>query len=464
MIKRLRRVIAAALIPFVLFWSIMIPRQAYAFAPVGAAPIVIVGTMASGAVVPILVGAAIAGIAYWAFQDISSLNEVRVPAVDGAAGVPPAPTGLPGTIAPIVKYSFGSSGVTCDGTVSNISNTQGEACTLLGGSVLKTQNSNAGYNCTNRYYDSAQATLVDPNTCNVKLTRGAAYGGGQVDFGNNSLQLINTCANGYTMAGSNCNLTNARAADTKLDFQRAGTSHAVYSGDTGGSLSATTMTTTASNDTVVVVGKDADGNAMQGKIIAKADGGSKVELKTQKQSATGQTYVETKTFETSSTGDVTGATQTATGSQLKYDPGTKQYTEVAAPVGTAAPNLSPTSEGTTFPSDYARQGEAGTAAQVVTGTLGPKLDKLVETSAAPADLIVPESSGYTDFGNTFTGLLGWQLPGHSSQCPTASFMSPWNTSYTVDSHCQLISTHWTALQGAMAVVWTIAALFVVLRA
>lgn len=118
-----------------------------------------------------------------------------------------------------------------------------------------------------------------------------------------------------------------------------------------------------------------------------------------------------------------------------------------------------------FPSDYARQGEAATAAQSIVDALGPKLDKITETGADPTDPTQPPGSEFDQafFQGTFTNLLGWQLPAHTSQCPTSSF--DWNsTSYTINTHCQLINDHFSVLASAMAVVWTIVALFILLGA
>lgn len=465
MIKRCRRAIAGLLIPFVVFWSIMLPRQAYAFAPVGAAPIAIVGTLASGVVVPLVVGATIAGIAYWVFKDVVSLDQVRVPAVDGAGGVVPAPTGVPATAAPVSSgglYSCPQSGTQCSGSqfVTEKNCLLWGSCGAGGASCnwyVAGSESCAGGSCNFTYYLRNNNPGPGAGVCTGTSSTSYATGG------TSSI----TCPVGYSNVSGVCTLSNSRllVADGNQDFTRSGTTLSPVTGDLAGGLSGTRMTTNSANDTVVVVGKDSAGNAMQGKIVALSGGGSQVELKTQKVDAAGVTYVETQTFKTSSAGDVVSASQTATASSLSYDPVGKTYTETAAPGGSIAANPSSSGQQSIqFPSDYARQGEAASAAQSISNTLGPKLDKLVETSAAPVDVVVPDPSGYTDFGNTFTGLLGWQLPGHTSQCPTGSFTSPWNTSYTIDSHCQLISSHWTALQSVMAVVWTIAALFVVLRA
>lgn len=118
-----------------------------------------------------------------------------------------------------------------------------------------------------------------------------------------------------------------------------------------------------------------------------------------------------------------------------------------------------------FPSDYARAGEAQTAASSITDALGPKIDKITETGADPVDPLQPQGSEFDQafFQGTFNSLLGWQLPAHSSQCPTSSF-SFRSTSYTIDSHCQLVSNHFSALSAVMSAVWTVLALFILLGA
>lgn len=68
-----------------------------------------------------------------------------------------------------------------------------------------------------------------------------------------------------------------------------------------------------------------------------------------------------------------------------------------------------------------------------------------------------------DGSGVFTGLRGWQFPGHFSQCPTSSFA--WNGNiYTFDAHCQLVTDHFAMFNGVMVLVFSISALFIVLRA
>ncbi|MBZ0307478.1 MAG: hypothetical protein K8I82_15535, partial [Anaerolineae bacterium] len=68
-----------------------------------------------------------------------------------------------------------------------------------------------------------------------------------------------------------------------------------------------------------------------------------------------------------------------------------------------------------------------------------------------------------DGSGVFTGLRGWQLPAHVSQCPTSSFAWNGNT-YTFDAHCQLANDHFAMFNGVMVLIFSVSALFIVLRA
>jgi len=110
-----------------------------------------------------------------------------------------------------------------------------------------------------------------------------------------------------------------------------------------------------------------------------------------------------------------------------------------------------------FPSDYARQGEAGQAADKV----ATAIENLGKASASLDDPMLPEWAD--PWGDAFNGLRGWSMPNHSSQCPVGSFN--WDGKiYTIDSHCQLVVDHWGPLSASMTAVWFVAALFIVLRA
>lgn len=133
---------------------------------------------------------------------------------------------------------------------------------------------------------------------------------------------------------------------------------------------------------------------------------------------------------------------------------------------TTNPSAAP-SAGVQFPNDYARQGEADAAAKVIT----PKLDKLhddltkTDTVADPTDLTAGDMPTWS---NTFTDLLRWQLPAHSSACPRPSMdlsaiFGP-GSIFTLQSHCDLLNNNAAPLHSAMLIVFTLSALFIVLRA
>lgn len=87
-------------------------------------------------------------------------------------------------------------------------------------------------------------------------------------------------------------------------------------------------------------------------------------------------------------------------------------------------------------------------------------------SEKPPELETAKGKG--DFEKAFenadlTALAAWKLPGHQSQCPTADFQL-FGKQLTLDYHCTLIQQHGFILQNVMSVVWTLAALFIVLSA
>lgn len=153
--------------------------------------------------------------------------------------------------------------------------------------------------------------------------------------------------------------------------------------------------------------------------------------------------------------------------QIQGGPGTQaaQANPGAVPGGVPSGTGTGGNSSVEFPSDYARAGEAQSAANSINDALGPKLDKLAEMGADPTDPTLPQGSEFDQafFQNTFTALTSWQLPAHSSQCPTASFNFN-STNYAIDSHCQLVADHFNALAAVMAVVWTMLALFILLGA
>ena len=132
---------------------------------------------------------------------------------------------------------------------------------------------------------------------------------------------------------------------------------------------------------------------------------------------------------------------------------------------------------TNFPSDYARAGEAASAASSINSALGGKLDTansklgdiksaLSDASAtAPTDPTVRPSSDISDLmpDSTFSGLKTWTLPGRTVSCPAPSF-TLWSHTYTIDGHCTLWASVGSSAAAIMLLVWTIGAMLIVLGA
>ena len=80
----------------------------------------------------------------------------------------------------------------------------------------------------------------------------------------------------------------------------------------------------------------------------------------------------------------------------------------------------------------------------------------------PATLAQLNAAGL-DGGSTFKSLASFQLPAHTSTCPTATF-SLWGKSFVMDAQCSLASSVLSYVQTAMLVAWSLLALFIVMKA
>lgn len=119
-----------------------------------------------------------------------------------------------------------------------------------------------------------------------------------------------------------------------------------------------------------------------------------------------------------------------------------QVTQAAAPA--ASINI---------PTDYARSGEAATAATAITS-------KLSETEPT-TDLVEPVLTN--PLSSYFNPLRSWTPPSVNGQCPTGSF--EWNNhTYGFDAMCTLFNDNLTLIRGAMGVIFSLSALVIVLRA
>lgn len=273
-----------------------------------------------------------------------------------------------------------------------------------------------------------------------------------------------SCPAGYVLNGSSCDLVDARAAvaDKNTDYARSGTTLSPASAnDADAGTNPVKGVVSASG--YEVAGTNAQGQPLQVVITPLASGGSQIKITNQGADLAGNTVATAKTITIDSSGQVQSVSQAQTSTALSIDPATQTATTSAT--GSTANN--PTVSTVQFPSDYARTGEAASAANTIT----PKLDTLhhdLSDTAPVSDPLEPTAAEMPGWGDAFNNLLGWSLPGHVSNCPTGqldlSGVLGAGHVYAFDAHCQLVDDNFDQLRAAMMVVWSVAALFLLLRA
>lgn len=117
------------------------------------------------------------------------------------------------------------------------------------------------------------------------------------------------------------------------------------------------------------------------------------------------------------------------------------------------PSNNTTPGSSNFPSDYARQGEVGSG-----------VDRLLNKGTTPPDPEI-DTTKFDDlfFKDTFKNLLEWRLPSHSADCPKPEFVFK-DTTYKFEVQCTLFDQYKGDINTAMTAVWTVLALFIVMRA
>jgi hypothetical protein len=440
-----RRARASAL-AFIFFVLSAVPvRQANAFVPplIPAPAFAVffatpVGAVAMGAVA--LLGAA---ALYLTIKDAQD-NAIRIPLGPNASNVPPSPVAAPST-------SFTSSPSSATRYWTNV----------YGSSVNFPTPLEA---CLSWRPD---AVVLNSNYC--AIVSNAAYTYAYSSF----VQSVPAgCPSGYTAGASDCQLTNSRkVTDDKIcDMLVSGGQFA-----TADDLNCPTMVDGSKIAPIIRNGKvEAYGVNSSGQpllfTVSKSATTYSVEVAEQAQTAT-QTQVKT----TTATVDVASGTVTSLSSSTS--PGS-----IASPSAATVPVASPTTVDATntptvtrdatktadivFPTDYARQGEAQNAANPIKQSV----DKLSDISTASnPDPVIPDSSEFQTgyFQNTFNPLLGWSVPGHSSECPKPNLsytLFGHHTDLILDAHCTIFESVKSVLSVSMTVVWIVVALFIVLGA
>lgn len=467
--------LARILLPFVAIWLCWLPSQAYAALPaaagvyavspsaIGAASNVIAGPWAGSAASAAGLtgaGAVALGVGVSALAVGTALGYLIVDNLTGgysripltAANPVPVPTGASvQTIPAHAEYQadmnpFGGaliwSSSFCDAYSQGLSLNTNITVNSVSCSD-STRTGTATY--TNKQTGAVTSSPISAIDC---ITRAAPI----------------SCPVGSTLTNGLCVVDNPRTVypDHSKDYSRSGTTLSPAAGDVDAGATVTTLPSGG----LLVQDLTANGEARHYKIIPQVDGGSSLEIYEPVTNAVGDTGTKKVVVTVSPDGTITGKTQTTTGEQLGQDAAGQPVLN-PAPVGTTFTPSSPSGSTITFPNDYARAGEAAQAAQ----SSNTKLDTLhndLSATTIVADPSVPVAGDMPTWGDTFTNLLSWQLPAHSSTCPTPSMdVSPVFGSghiLTMDSHCALMADNALIISSAMLVTYTLLALFLVMKA
>ena len=275
-----------------------------------------------------------------------------------------------------------------------------------------------------------------------------------------AIQTAQVCPAGYSASGGSCVLTTPSAVsyppDNRCGLKFAGGVMSYDSRDPdcaspGGTSPAVGQVNLSGDGKTLTVTNTAGTQRVQ--IAVQPDGSVKITNWTPSSTDPTTTNIQTATVSNpASTPTVTTTQQSATNST-----GSTAFTQTSTP-GTS--NDKPI----TFPDDYSRE---ATQQAVLTklGEIKTSVDNLTKAADPPADPVALTSDDITGvfFSDTFTTLRAWQLPARAVACPTWSF-SVFSHSYTIDAHCALIENQRAFFSSIMLLVWSLAALFIVLGA
>lgn len=266
-----------------------------------------------------------------------------------------------------------------------------------------------------------------------------------------------SCPSGYTVSGSGCVLSSPRKAvsDGRSDLfvnSSGGISWLSWHADKDAPPKNASLPSDC-NGCGRIWGTNANGQPFVTTITPNASGGSDIVTQTQYSSA-GSTGVRTDAISVSPSGVVSSGTSTSSPGSIS----TSGADGVAPTVQTSGRTAS---DPIVFPDDYARQ---GTQVQVAANT-----QSIADAFKTPAtgveNPVIPGTSDFEGvfFKGFFDNLTSWVPPSHSSACPTSSF-DAFGETFTFNAHCHLVDNNFAAVRQAMAVVYLLIAMFIVLRA
>lgn len=461
--------LARCLLPFVALWLIILPyKNASAFVPAAVyagMELAAVGGGGGGAAAAELsalaVAAAAAAMLAHDFTVIAPNGDKAKIPLGGAAPVP-AGGSFPATFIPRHQELFlnGVSVASSPLAACNLLITNWNAQTFDGVWVLVEALPSWTCSVSKHFNDGRIGSPSDQ------------YPSGNVQWVADSL----SCPAGSSLSVDTCTITDPYAFTKGLQtLLRNGQSFSTPATQTAGVLNGRFGNSGGgANDSVWYSGTDANGQPKQLGFIALPNGVTSVVEQTQYADAAGNTQVKTVTVKFGSDGSIQSTTGTTQSGSIDQSSTTASGARSVTSTTNSNPVQSNTSSGQqtqlsiNFPTDYARQGEAQSAADTVKTSVEKVHDDLSKTAATPADPAIPAVSDMPWFGQTFDNLHGWRLPDHVAACPRPVFdlssVLGAGRVFTMESQCDLMANNSAAIRAAFIVMFTIMALFLVLRA
>ncbi len=287
------------------------------------------------------------------------------------------------------------------------------------------------------------------------------------------------CPQGYSLVGVACALTNAslvkRPADGQRDMEFNAVQQRWMNTKRESEVSSNTYVS-ADGKTLRIVGQNSTID-----FVKNPDGTTVVRYEPQD-----TTTVLRREFTVDNSGVVT-ATQPATTASGgapgagSFAPTDGAYGSTITPGATQTPNTNPgtgsggsgasvgssTGTGTGSGSGTGTGSGAGTRTTAQCGVPGqpPCEVNFGGQVPGPGDPVPRSGADISSAmtSNAFTSLIAWQLPAHSSTCPTAQFTA-FATAFAIDKHCDVAETLRNTISVTMLLSFALLALFTVLRA
>lgn len=133
-------------------------------------------------------------------------------------------------------------------------------------------------------------------------------------------------------------------------------------------------------------------------------------------------------------------------------------------VPTVGDAIAPVSNGSAVVVSPSGSGQTGTGPSTTPGSgtvvdLGPNPN----TPAPTLETIPTAQQILSPLLGLMPDLKTFSVPSHTATCPTTSFVAL-GTAYAIDSHCSLLEANRQLIEAVMMLCWTLASVFIVLRA